>query len=422
MSILRNIIRRTFKSHQRFRKVGAVRAVSSIIENLDWRNRLGSLEIPVSVENDETLLSCLSLLKSGGRISLSDGLKLYNHPNLSALCALADLVKRSRFGKNIFFNDNLHVNTTNICVLACRFCAFRKGPRHSEAYDLTVDEVIHRIEPYAAAIDEVHSVGGLHPQWTIDHYSELYRKIKQIYPHIHIKSLTAVEIKHIASRSGISVFETLKILKNSGLNSIPGGGAEILVDSVRDRICRGKENSSEYLEIHGIAHSLDIFSNCTMLFGTIETVEERLIHLDKLRIQQDLTSGFQCFVPYPFLPDKTRLPEAQLATMSEIIRVIAISRLMLDNIPHIKAYRMNIGDYVTSLSINSGADDIDGTVGNEEIMHEAGSQTRLDYDRDELSKIVTESGLIPVKRNSVYSDFEIYESTPITAIKMPIMN
>jgi len=396
--------------------------VSSIIENLDWRNRLGSLEIPVSVENDETLLSCLSLLKSGGRISLSDGLKLYNHPNLSALCALADLVKRSRFGKNIFFNDNLHVNTTNICVLACRFCAFRKGPRHSEAYDLTVDEVIHRIEPYAAAIDEVHSVGGLHPQWTIDHYSELYRKIKQIYPHIHIKSLTAVEIKHIASRSGISVFETLKILKNSGLNSIPGGGAEILVDSVRDRICRGKENSSEYLEIHGIAHSLDIFSNCTMLFGTIETVEERLIHLDKLRIQQDLTSGFQCFVPYPFLPDKTRLPEAQLATMSEIIRVIAISRLMLDNIPHIKAYRMNIGDYVTSLSINSGADDIDGTVGNEEIMHEAGSQTRLDYDRDELSKIVTESGLIPVKRNSVYSDFEIYESTPITAIKMPIMN
>jgi aminodeoxyfutalosine synthase len=159
-----------------------------------------------------------------------------------------------------------------------------------------------------------------------------------------------------------------------------------------------------------------------MLFGTIETVEERLIHLDKLRIQQDLTSGFQCFVPYPFLPDKTRLPEAQLATMSEIIRVIAISRLMLDNIPHIKAYRMNIGDYVTSLSINSGADDIDGTVGNEEIMHEAGSQTRLDYDRDELSKIVTESGLIPVKRNSVYSDFEIYESTPITAIKMPIMN
>lgn len=396
--------------------------MSSIIENLDWRNRLGSLEIPVSVENDETLLSCLSLLKSGGRISLSDGLKLYNHPNLSALCALADLVKRSRFGKNIFFNDNLHVNTTNICVLACRFCAFRKGPRHSEAYDLTVDEVIHRIEPYAAAIDEVHSVGGLHPQWTIDHYSELYRKIKQIYPHIHIKSLTAVEIKHIASRSGISVFETLKILKNSGLNSIPGGGAEILVDSVRDRICRGKENSSEYLEIHGIAHSLDIFSNCTMLFGTIETVEERLIHLDKLRIQQDLTSGFQCFVPYPFLPDKTRLPEAQLATMSEIIRVIAISRLMLDNIPHIKAYRMNIGDYVTSLSINSGADDIDGTVGNEEIMHEAGSQTRLDYDRDELSKIVTESGLIPVKRNSVYSDFEIYESTPITAIKMPIMN
>ena len=159
-----------------------------------------------------------------------------------------------------------------------------------------------------------------------------------------------------------------------------------------------------------------------MLFGTVETVEERLIHLDKLRLQQDASSGFQCFVPYPFLPDKTRLPEAQLATTSEIIRVIAISRIMLDNIPHVKAYRMNIGDYVASLSINSGADDIDGTVGNEEIMHEAGSKTRLDYDKHELSNLVTSSNLTPIKRNSIYTKFEEIIPKTTKSIKMPLIN
>ena len=159
-----------------------------------------------------------------------------------------------------------------------------------------------------------------------------------------------------------------------------------------------------------------------MLFGTIETVEDRLIHLDKLRIQQDKTSGFQCFVPYPFLPDKTRLPEAQLATTSEIIRVIAVSRIMLDNIPHIKAYRMNIGDYVASLCINSGADDIDGTVGNEEIMHEAGSKTRFDYDKEQLSKLIISTGQKPIKRNSIYTNFEIYEPISKKSIVMPVNN
>jgi len=412
--------RRTLKSSSILGALGGSNLELSSAFEKEWRNRLRKMEIPISVKNDEFLLHCLEIIKSGGRINLSDGLKLYNTTNLPALCSLANLVKRSRFGDNVFFNENLHVNTTNVCVLACRFCAFRKGSRHSDAYELSVDEVIHRIQPFSDSIDEVHSVGGLHPQWTVDHYAELYSKIKDNFPHIHVKSLTAVEIKHIASRSGISVTETLKLLKKSGLNSIPGGGAEILVDSVRDRICRGKENSSEYLEIHGLAHSLGIPSNCTMLFGTVETVEERLIHLDKLRIQQDETSGFQCFVPYPFLPDKTRLPEAQLATTSEIIRIIAVSRLMLDNIPHIKAYRMNIGDFVASLCINSGADDIDGTVGNEEIMHEAGSKTRLDYDKNQLSKLIISSGQMPVKRNSVYTNFEEYEAVISKAMVMPI--
>ena len=188
-----------------------------------------------------------------------------------------------------------------------------------------------------------------------------------------------------------------------------GGGAEILVDSVRDRICRGKESSNEYLQIHGIAHSLGIQTNCSMLFGTVETSVQRVIHMDKLRNQQDLSGGFQCFVPYPFLPDMTRIPEAQLATSTEVIRVIAVSRLMLDNIPHIKAYRMNIGDHTAAMSLKAGADDIDGTVGHEEIMQEAGSSTKLDTSTDELARLIEQTESIPVKRNSIYSAFSIFK-------------
>ncbi len=212
----------------------------------------------------------------------------------------------------------------------------------------------------------------------------------------------------------------MELLKDAGLGSLPGGGAEILVDSVRDRICRGKELSKEYLGIHGTAHSIGIPTNCTMLFGTIETVEERMIHLDCLRVQQDGSGGFQCFVPYPYLPDNTRLPEAQLASANEIIRVIATSRILLDNIPHIKAYRMNIGDYVASIAINSGADDIDGTVGHEEIMHDAGSTTRLDYSREELARLVIASGLVPIKRNSTYTSFEVFDGLGRTTLPLPI--
>ena len=340
---------------------------------------------------------------------------------LSGLTALASMVKHSKHSDDVFFNENLHVNTTNICVLACRFCAFRKGPRHKDAYELSVEEYLHRIEPYAEHIDEVHSVGGLHPTWTVDHYAELYRQCKQRFPHIHIKSLTAIEIKHISERSNLSVVEVIETLKKAGLDSIPGGGAEILVDSVRDRICRGKESSQEYLDIHRAAHILEVPTNCTMLFGTVESSSERIKHLSLLRELQDETNGFQCFVPYPFLHDKTRLPEAQLASSNEILRVISVSRLMLDNISHIKAYRMNIGDAVAQMALSAGADDIDGTVGHEEIMHSAGSKTRLDSCREDICRLIEEAGFTPVKRNSTYSEFERVASSDSEPTVLPII-
>ena len=378
----------------------------------DWRVELSRMPIPISIKNDVLLNKALQSLVNDGRVSSELGEELHTKATLPGLTALSMMIKKSRFGDSIFFNENLHVNTTNVCTLACRFCAFRKGPRHRDAYSLTPEEFVSRIEPFEGKIDEVHAVGGLHPDWTIDHYSEIYRITKQRFPGISIKSLTAVEVKHIASKSGLGVLETLTILRDSGLDSLPGGGAEILVDTIRDRICMGKEKSSEYLEIHGIAHELGIPTNCTMLFGTIETIQDRITHLNKLREQQDSSGGFQCFVPYPFLKDNTRLPEARLASGEEVIRVISISRIMLDNIPHIKAYRMNIGDHLSTIAINSGADDIDGTVGHEEIMHVAGSTTNLNYDSYKLGNLIDSAGQNPVKRDSTYTRFEPLEIKP----------
>ena len=378
----------------------------------NWREELSRMSIPISVKNDVLLTKTLHSLINDGRVSCELGEELHTNASLPGLTALAMMIKKSRFGDSIFFNENLHVNTTNVCTLACRFCAFRKGPRHRDAYSLTPEEFVSRIEPFEGKIDEVHAVGGLHPDWNIDHYSEIYRITKQRFPGISIKSLTAVEVKHIASKSGLGVLETLTILRDSGLDSLPGGGAEILVDTIRDRICMGKEKSSEYLEIHGIAHELGIPTNCTMLFGTIETIQDRITHLNKLREQQDSSGGFQCFVPYPFLKDNTRLPEARLASGEEVIRIISLSRIMLDNIPHIKAYRMNIGDHLSTIAINSGADDIDGTVGHEEIMHVAGSTTNLNYDSYKLGNLIASAGQNPVKRDSTYTRFEPLEIKP----------
>ena len=388
----------------------------------NWREELSRMSIPISVKNDVLLTKTLHSLINDGRVSCELGEELHTNASLPGLTALAMMIKKSRFGDSIFFNENLHVNTTNVCTLACRFCAFRKGPRHREAYSLTPEEFVSRIEPFEGKIDEVHAVGGLHPDWNIDHYSEIYRITKQRFPGISIKSLTAVEVKHIASKSGLGVLETLTILRDSGLDSLPGGGAEILVDTIRDRICMGKEKSSEYLEIHGIAHELGIPTNCTMLFGTIETIQDRITHLNKLREQQDSSGGFQCFVPYPFLKDNTRLPEARLASGEEVIRIISLSRIMLDNIPHIKAYRMNIGDHLSTIAINSGADDIDGTVGHEEIMHVAGSTTNLNYDSYKLGNLIDSAGQNPVKRDSTYTRFEPLEIKPKREGKiLPIM-
>ena len=372
-------------------------------EEPNWQGTLSTL---LSRESwPEEITPIVEKLSSNIPLNLDDGKFLFHYRDLDMIGHLAEIVKRARFGNKVFFNVNVHINQTNICTLACKFCAFRRGRRAEDAYQLEIEDYIEDLRNYSSYVDEVHSVGGLHPEWGIEHYTELFSRTSKEFPHVHIKALTAVEVKHIAKLSDISIRETLSRLKDSGLGSLPGGGAEILDDEIREVICRGKESSDEYLEIHRTAHSLGIPTNCTMLYGTIESIEHRIMHMIKLRELQNETAGFQCFVPYPFLPDDSRLPEAQLATGTEVLRVIAISRLMLNNIPHIKAYRMNLGDEISELALQFGADDIDGTVQKESIMHLAGSTTPLDHDKAQLAKIVSNSGSIPIQRNTTYTSF-----------------
>ena len=380
---------------------------SAIIDadrNKDWRDRL---KASISdIKWSDSLQPIVDKIKANKQLDVEDGCVLFETNNLNELGHLANLHKIAMFGNNAYFNSNVHINQTNICVLACRFCAFRRGPKATDAYAMSIDTYLSELDKFSSFVNEVHSVGGLHPDWDVDHYCDLFRKVKEEHPHVSIKALTAVEIKHLSQVSNLSIKDTLIRLQDAGLTSLPGGGAEILDDDVRQIICNGKESSQEYLDIHETAHEIGLPSNCTMLFGTIETAKQRVEHMIQLRDLGDRTQGFQCFVPYPFLPDSTRLPMAQLSTGQEILRVIAISRIMLDSIPHIKAYRMNIGDSMAELALQYGADDIDGTVKQESIMHLAGSQTPLDYGVNQLAKLVTRSGNVPVKRNTTYTQFE----------------
>jgi aminodeoxyfutalosine synthase len=372
--------------------------------NKDWRERL---KASIShIKWSESLQPIVDKIMTNIQLDVEDGCVLFDTNNLNELGRLANLHKIAMFGNNAYFNSNVHINQTNICVLACRFCAFRRGPKASDAYAMSIETYLSELKKFSSFVNEVHSVGGLHPEWDVDHYCDLFRKVKEEHPHISIKALTAVEIKHLSQVSSLSIKDTLLKLRDAGLTSLPGGGAEILDDDVRQIICNGKESSQEYLDIHETAHAIGLPSNCTMLFGTIETAKQRVEHMIQLRDLAARTKGFQCFVPYPFLPDSTRLPMAQLSTGQEILRVIAISRIMLDSIPHIKAYRMNIGDSMAELALQYGADDIDGTVKQESIMHLAGSKTPLDYGVNQLAKLVTRSGNIPVKRNTIYTKFE----------------
>lgn len=349
-------------------------------------------------------------VEKGTRLSKDDALTLMNSNDLISIGQLANKVKERKSGNYAYFNVNRHINLTNICVSRCKFCAFSRDKSDSDAYAMTTDEALEIARSARdLGITEFHIVSGLHPDLPFDYYLDVISGLKNIMPDVHIQAFTAVEIAYFAKIAGLSTKEVLARLKEAGLGSLPGGGAEILNHRVREAVCSKKASAAEWLEVMREAHSLGLKSNATMLYGHVETIEERIDHLLTLRNLQDETGGFQSFIPLPFHPQNTQLLDFKKPSAFENMKMLAVSRLVLDNFPHVKAFWIMLGLKVAQLSLLFGVDDLDGTVVEEKITHAAGADTDQSISKDELLKIVSTTGRIPVERDTLYNVIKIYE-------------
>lgn len=345
-------------------------------------------------------------LTDAKRLSRKEALGLYREDNLFRLGELASELALSKNGAHVFFIRNIHINPTNLCINRCRFCAFSRSKGEPGAFELTVEEILKKIAQYLSRdpfFREVHIVGGLHPDWRFEHYVDIISSIKKAFPFLTIKAYTATEIDHFSKISDLSVEKVLEILRLNGLDLIPGGGAEIFDEGIRKVICPEKISSQRWLEIMEIAHRMGIRSNATMLYGHKESPEHRIDHLLKLRELQDKTGGFQAFIPLPYI-----YPDRQFSTIDHL-KTIAISRLVLDNFDHIKAYWVMLGERVAQVSILWGADDLEGTVMEERISHEAGARTPQSLSIDEIIELIRKTGRIPAERDSFYNIIKSYK-------------
>lgn len=335
----------------------------------------------------------------GERLSREDGIRLFHCRDIAWLGALADTVRRRKCGDVVYYNVNCHVNLTNICTSRCKFCAFGRDAEDAGAYAMTKAQAIAVVRDAMRDPDlaGLHIVSGLHPTWTFEEYLDIVRALHETFPKLYIKGFTGVEITHFAKTSGLSVREVLTRLRDeAGLQAIAGGGAEILSDRVRGRLCPNKATAAEWLAVQRTAHELGIRSNASMLYGHIETLEERVDHLLALRDLQDETGGFLTFICFPFLPAHTELGQTVKQTsMWDDLRTLAISRLMLDNFPHIKAYWVMLTVPVAQVALGFGADDIDGTVHKETILHDAGATSPEALSEDRIIRIIREAGRVP---------------------------
>jgi len=358
--------------------------------------------MPVFVE-DSRLKPLLEKVEAGERLSFDDGVALYRTSDILALGYMANLVRERLHGGVTYFNVNRHINPTDVCVASCRLCAFGKRAKDPKAYTMSLDQVWHVAgEGWTEAVTEFHIVGGLHPELTLDWYCEMLRGLKQRFPQVHLKAFTMVEIAYLAQRTHISIQETLERLRDAGMDSLPGGGAEIFCDRVRRIICDHKITGEEWLEAARTAHRLGLHSNCTMLYGHIETDEDRVDHLLKLRALQDETQGFVTYIPLAFHPDNTPLQHIPKTTGFLDIKSIAVARLLLDNIAHIKAYWIMMTPKIAQIALRFGADDIDGTVVEEKIYHDAGATTSQSLRRGELLSLIRKAGREPAERDTLY--------------------
>ncbi|OGR17283.1 MAG: aminofutalosine synthase MqnE [Desulfobacterales bacterium GWB2_56_26] len=351
----------------------------------------------------------LEKVDAGERLSLADGLQLYQSQDILAVGYLANIVRNRQNGDNTYFIFNQHINYSNICSNLCKFCAFGREKNSELAFEMSVGEVKEKVRArLAEPISEIHMVGGIHPDLPFDYYLELLRGIKEVRPEVHIQAFTCVEIAHLAQLCGKPVAETLGLLQEAGLDSLPGGGAEVFSPRIRQLTCEKKLSGSDWLEIAKTAHRQGLHSNATMLYGHIETLEERLEHLAALREAQDETNGFLAFIPLAFHPKNTGMSDLAKTTGIDDLKNIAVARLFLDNFPHIKAYWVMIGPQMAQIALSFGADDMDGTVKEEVITHMAGAETEQAMGSATLVRLIKEAGRIPVQRDTLYNVVHVH--------------
>jgi aminodeoxyfutalosine synthase len=355
---------------------------------------------------DASLLPIAEKVLAGGRLSFDEGVTLYNSPDLLALGYLAHHVRVKLHGTRTYFNVNRHINPTNVCVASCKLCAFGRQPGAPGAYTMALEEA-YRVagENWSEAITEFHIVGGLHPDLPFDYYLDLLRGLRQRFPGVHLKGFTAVEIGYFSHLTRLSIREILQRMKDAGLDSLPGGGAEIFAPAVRRVICDHKIGAYTWLKVHRLAHELGMPSNATMLYGHIESAEDRADHLLQLRKLQDETHGFQTFIPLAFHPANTELGKQVEHTETSgfmDLKNVAVARLLLDNFPHIKAYWVMMTPRVAQVALRFGADDLDGTVVEEKIYHDAGAKTPQALTRPRLVRLIREAGCEPCERDTLY--------------------
>ena len=342
---------------------------------------------------------------AGERLTREDGLTLFATDDLLGVGRLADHVKTEREGDRVYFVINRHITPTNLCVLSCSFCGFARKPGQAGAYEHTIEDMVGMVR---GETREVHIVGGHHPDWPFEYYERMIQAIHAAHPEVQIKAFTAAEIDYFWRRWKIEPAEALARLKAAGLQSMPGGGAEIFSPRLA-RLLKyaGKADPDRWCEIHGLAHGLGIKTNATMLYGHVETPAERVDHMLRLRAQQDASGGFVTFVPLAYQVAATKLRERQTPP-TDSLRTIAAGRLLLDNFPHVEAYWVTLGEQTASIALHFGADDVNGTLEDERIQHLSGAQTPAGLAREHLFRMIRDAGKVPVERDALYNVIQVY--------------
>ena len=355
---------------------------------------------------DTSLVPIWEKVLSGTRLSLEDGVRLFETDDFAAVGRMAGHVKQQREGDRVYFVLNRHLNPTNICVLSCTFCDFAKKKGDPDAYEMSMEEILGHLDEDTR---EVHMVGGHHPDWPFEKYVEIVSTIHQNFPNVQVKAFTAAEIDYFYRRWKVDPEESLAVLKEAGLRSMPGGGAEVFSDRVHELLLPGKNTANRWLEIHSMAHRMGIPSNATLLYGHIETYQERVEHMMRLRELQDETGGFLAFIPLEYQTGDTNLVPRQASAMDDL-KTVAAARLMLDNFPHIKAYWVMIGEETASISLHFGASDLDGTIGKERIAHAAKAASPAGLARERMINLIRDAGKVPVERDALYNTIQVYEN------------